>query len=153
MNLPERFPPDDPREWMNRARSDLTQAKNQVPGVYLENLCFNAQQAAEKSIKGVLIAREIEFPYVHDLAHLLSLLEDGGEVIPALAMYPVLSTLPATSAESSLANIASRFPLPWSAYVRLLSVKNINAREFYETEALRGGWTIRQLSRQQGFEV
>lgn len=24
MNLPERFPPDDPREWMNRARSDLT---------------------------------------------------------------------------------------------------------------------------------
>ena len=53
-----------------------------MPGVYLENLCFNAQQAAEKSIKGVLIAREIEFPYVHDLAHLLSLLEDGGEVIP-----------------------------------------------------------------------
>ena len=46
MNLPERFPPDDPREWMNRARSDLTQAKSQVPGVYLENLCFNAQQAA-----------------------------------------------------------------------------------------------------------
>ena len=53
-----------------------------MPGVYLENLCFNAQQAAEKSIKGVLIARDIEFPYVHDLAHLLSLLEDGGEVIP-----------------------------------------------------------------------
>ena len=50
MNLPERFPPDDPREWMNRARSDLTQAKNQVPGVYFENLCFNAQQAAEKAI-------------------------------------------------------------------------------------------------------
>ena len=82
MNLPERFPPDDPREWMNRARSDLTQAKNQVPGVYFENLCFNAQQAAEKAIKAVLIARDIEFPYVHDLARLLSLLEDGGEVIP-----------------------------------------------------------------------
>ena len=56
--------------------------------------------------------------------------------------------LPATSAESSLTSIASRFPLPWSAYVRLLSVKNINAREFYETEALRGGWSIRQLDRQ-----
>ena len=53
-----------------------------------------------------------------------------------------------TLAESSLVSIASRFPLPWSAYVRLLSVKNINAREFYETEALRGGWTIRQLGRQ-----
>ena len=56
--------------------------------------------------------------------------------------------MPTTLAESSLASIASRFPLPWSAYVRLLSVKNINAREFYETEALRGGWTIRKLSRQ-----
>ena len=82
MNLPERFPPDDPREWMNRARSDLTQAKSQVPGVYFENLCFNAQQAAEKAIKSVMIARDIEFPYVHDLARLLSLIEDGGEVIP-----------------------------------------------------------------------
>lgn len=56
--------------------------------------------------------------------------------------------MPATLAESSLVSIASRFPLPWSAYVRLLSVKNINAREFYETEALRGGWTIRKLGRQ-----
>ena len=56
--------------------------------------------------------------------------------------------MPATSAASTLNSIASRFPLPWSAYVRLLSVKNINAREFYETEALRGGWSIRQLDRQ-----
>ncbi len=56
--------------------------------------------------------------------------------------------LPTASAVSSLADIASRFPLPWSAYVRLLSVKNLHAREFYETEALRGGWSVRQLDRQ-----
>ena len=56
--------------------------------------------------------------------------------------------LQTVSVESSLTSIASRFPLPWSAYVRLLSVKNINAREFYEIEALRGGWSIRQLDRQ-----
>ena len=42
------------------------------------------------------------------------------------------------------------FPLPWSAYVRLLSVRNESAREFYETEALRGGWSVRQLDRQIG---
>ena len=52
------------------------------------------------------------------------------------------------SAESSLADITSRFPLPWSAYVRLLSVKNLRARQFYETEALRGGWSVRQIDRQ-----
>jgi predicted nuclease of restriction endonuclease-like (RecB) superfamily len=56
--------------------------------------------------------------------------------------------LQTVSAESDLSSIASRFPLPWSAYVRLLSVKNENARRFYETEALRGGWSVRQLERQ-----
>ena len=47
-----------------------------------------------------------------------------------------------------LSAIANRFPLPWSAYVRLLSIKDPAARAFYETEALRGGWMIRQLDRQ-----
>ena len=45
---------------------------------------------------------------------------------------------------------AQAFPLPWSHYVRLMSVDNIHARAFYETEALRGGWTVRQLERQIG---
>jgi predicted nuclease of restriction endonuclease-like (RecB) superfamily len=43
-----------------------------------------------------------------------------------------------------------RFPLPWSAYVRLLGVKNPHARSFYESETLRSGWTVRQLDRQIG---
>ncbi|GAB4348120.1 MAG: hypothetical protein Kow0099_30510 [Candidatus Abyssubacteria bacterium] len=30
----------------------------------------------------------------------------------------------------------------------MLSVKNENARSFYESEALRGGWSVRQLDRQ-----
>jgi predicted nuclease of restriction endonuclease-like (RecB) superfamily len=47
-----------------------------------------------------------------------------------------------------LASASKRFSLPWSAYVRLLSVKNENARDFYETEALRAGWSVRQLDRQ-----
>jgi predicted nuclease of restriction endonuclease-like (RecB) superfamily len=40
------------------------------------------------------------------------------------------------------------FPLPWSAYVSLLSVKDGRARAFYTEEALRGGWSVRQLDRQ-----
>lgn len=46
--------------------------------------------------------------------------------------------------------LAQAFPLPWSAYVRLLSVRNPLARTFYETEALRGCWSVRQLDRQIG---
>jgi predicted nuclease of restriction endonuclease-like (RecB) superfamily len=49
-----------------------------------------------------------------------------------------------------LSELAAKFPLPWSAYVRLLSVKNPGARSFYETEALRSGWSVRQLDRQIG---
>jgi predicted nuclease of restriction endonuclease-like (RecB) superfamily len=41
-----------------------------------------------------------------------------------------------------------RFPLPWSHYVRLLSVAGPKAREYYEREALQGGWSARQLDRQ-----
>lgn len=52
------------------------------PGVYLEDLCFGAQQAAEKALKAVLIARGIDFPYVHDLARLMTLLDENGQLIP-----------------------------------------------------------------------
>ncbi len=43
--------------------------------------------------------------------------------------------LQASSVELSLADIARCFPLSWSAYVRLLGIKNELARKFYETEA------------------
>ncbi|EKW1656061.1 PDDEXK nuclease domain-containing protein [Citrobacter freundii] len=48
----------------------------------------------------------------------------------------------------NLIQLAKTFPLPWSAYVRLLSVKNADARTFYEKETLRNGWSVRQLNRQ-----
>jgi predicted nuclease of restriction endonuclease-like (RecB) superfamily len=51
---------------------------------------------------------------------------------------------------STVLALAPRFPLPWSAYVRLLSVKHPEARSFYEAETLRLGWSVRQLDRQIG---
>lgn len=54
----------------------------------------------------------------------------------------------AKSAGQILQTPSEQFPLPWSHYVRLFSVENENARVFYETEALRGGWTVKQLARQ-----
>lgn len=86
MTPPDRFPPDDPREWLNRARSNLALARSQAPGAYLEDLCFEAQQAAERAIKSILISRRIDFPYVHDLTRLLSLLEEADEEIPDIVL-------------------------------------------------------------------
>lgn len=60
-------------------------------------------------------------------------------------------TIQTSSGQSpNLAALATRFPLPWSAYVQLLSVKSEAARAFYEAEALRCGWSVRQLNRQIG---
>ena len=57
--------PDDPREWLNRAKSNLARSRVVMEEIYLEDLCFDAEQAAEKAIKqeeyveGVSIAEAV----------------------------------------------------------------------------------------------
>ena len=79
----ERFPSDDPREWLNRAHSDLALGLLQRPDVYLEDFCFHLQQAAEKALKALLLQRVGTFPYVHDLGQLVRLLAESGIEVPA----------------------------------------------------------------------
>lgn len=54
------------------------------------------------------------------------------------------------SEESPVATavLIQALPLPWSHYVRLLKVEKQEARQFYHAEALRCGWSVRQLDRQ-----
>ncbi len=66
---------------------------------------------------------------------------------PVLGNTPKAQTLSGLSGEHHETPL-QRFPLPWSHYVRLLAVKGRAAQAFYETEALRGGWSVRQLDRQ-----
>jgi predicted nuclease of restriction endonuclease-like (RecB) superfamily len=61
----------------------------------------------------------------------------------------VSAKLAAGRVRSELAPISmGAFPLPWSHYVRLMSVSDPPARAFYESESIAGGWSVRQLSRQ-----
>jgi len=53
-----------------------------------------------------------------------------------------------TGSIETVAALSPVFPLPWSHYIKLLAVRENDARSFYEREALRGGWTVRQLGRQ-----
>ena len=48
----------------------------------MEDLCFDAQQAAEKALKAVLLKQQGSFPYTHDLADLVTLLKESDEEIP-----------------------------------------------------------------------
>jgi predicted nuclease of restriction endonuclease-like (RecB) superfamily len=54
------------------------------------------------------------------------------------------------AAQSETGAFVAAFPLSWSHYVRLMSVEKPHARVFYESEAIRGGWSVRQLDRQIG---
>jgi len=56
--------------------------------------------------------------------------------------------LQATFARLNPPGLIGIFPLSWSHYVRLMSVEKPHARVFYENEAIRGGWSVRQLDRQ-----
>lgn len=60
----------------------------------------------------------------------------------------ISATVSRKSSAVPFAELSRAFPLPWSHYVRMLSIKNDEARSFYEIEALRSGWSVRQLDRQ-----
>lgn len=71
----------DARTWLDYAAADLRVAElaRRTP----ESLpawiaCYHAQQAAEKALKGMLIARGREYPFSHDIRLLLGLCADSG---------------------------------------------------------------------------
>ena len=75
--------PDNPKAWLRHARSNLILAETgKQRGVILEDLCFEAQQAAEKALKGVCVLRKVEFPKTHSLVTLTGLLEQANVPIP-----------------------------------------------------------------------
>jgi HEPN domain-containing protein len=62
------------RGWLRKAAADLTTARLCLSaGEALDAACFHAQQGAEKYIKAYLIAYEIDFPFIHNLATLIEL--------------------------------------------------------------------------------
>jgi HEPN domain-containing protein len=71
-------------EWLRRAKSNLTRAKiyGGIEGVLYEDCCFDAQQAAEKAIKAVLIHLGRSFPKTHSIPDLLTFVESAGLAFP-----------------------------------------------------------------------
>ena len=71
-----------PDEWLKRAKSNLYIAisfdiKNLPEEIYLEDLCFNLQQCAEKCLKAVLIKYQYNFSKTHDIAFLMKLVKEN----------------------------------------------------------------------------
>ena len=63
--------PGSAEDWLTRAEGDLVLARAPLPeGAFYEDLCFHAQQAAEKSLKAVYQHFGKRFRYTHELNEL-----------------------------------------------------------------------------------
>lgn len=69
---------DEVRRWLRFAREDLETAETLLDeeGCVPRHVCWLAQQAAEKALKGALASQQIQFPFRHDLDALRNLLPD-----------------------------------------------------------------------------
>jgi HEPN domain-containing protein len=78
--------PGTPTDWLRFARSDLAVALGPLDSdVRVETLCFHAQQAVEKCLKAVLLARSIAFPRTHNLRILIDLVPAATSIPPDIA--------------------------------------------------------------------
>lgn len=100
--------PANPYAWLSRAKGNLNLAEKggRLKGVLLEDLCFNAQQAAEKALKAVCLAQGLDIPRTHSLIHLMDILEANNLEIPnnvrdadILTQYAVQSRYPSIMEE------------------------------------------------------
>jgi HEPN domain-containing protein len=79
----DRPAPGTPQDWLARAKSDLALARVPLPqNAFYEDLCFHAQQAAEKALKAVYQYHRWTFRYTHDLEELVTGLEGNGLAVP-----------------------------------------------------------------------
>ncbi len=82
---PDEIVPGSPEDWLSFAQSDLALAQIGLGGrVLAASLCFQAQQAAEKGLKGALVARGISFPKTHNIRALLQLFPPEIRVPPEI---------------------------------------------------------------------
>lgn len=72
------------KQWLIRSRSNLDRARSGKiqKTILYEDLCFDCQQAGEKSLKALLIAHDVESPHTHSIALLLETLEKNRIPVP-----------------------------------------------------------------------
>ena len=75
---PNEMEPGEPGDWLRHAWSDLELARTRRNSkILLEDLCFHAQQTAEKALKAVLVFNSVPFPKTHNIRTLMDLLPEG----------------------------------------------------------------------------
>jgi HEPN domain-containing protein len=118
-------PSPEVQEWLASARYDLAYAELDPPEpARYEQGAFHAQQATEKALKALLIARGVDPPHTHSLQLLLDLvgemlpLPDALVAVAALTRYAVFLryppfTQPVTESQWREAVSLARLALDW----------------------------------------
>ena len=83
----------DARAWLDRSKSSLSLARQPKPDqAHWADLCYLAQQAAEKAVKAVYRLREQPFRFTHSLEELGRGLEEAGVDLPDVVREAVVLT-------------------------------------------------------------
>ncbi len=86
-------------EWLRRAKSNLERAKlgRATEGILYEDVCFDCQQAVEKSLKGLLVYMDVNFPWTHSITRLIELIDENNIDVPEDVKDSIILTVYAVS--------------------------------------------------------
>jgi HEPN domain-containing protein len=94
-------PGAEARRWLDQAENDLAFAEHALRGKFFHQVCFTAQQCAEKALKAIHYADGARSVIGHSAVALLAAL---------LPRHPSLASLQDLAAELDLFYIPTRYP-------------------------------------------
>ena len=77
-----RYKPEEALDWLRRAKGDLGVGRTADPEADPDTLCSLAQAAAEKALKGIVVARGARVEYTHEITTLAEQVRREGERLP-----------------------------------------------------------------------
>ena len=116
---------EEASEWLEQAEEDFETAEFLVDSGKTEQGGFFLQQAAEKALKAMLLEKDGDYPYEHNLVKLAKDLDVPDEYID---VFPVLNSL----------YVGSRYPDQHTSDIQNLEQIKSKVEEFLE-------WMKRQL--------
>ena len=100
------------KKWLEQAKSDLSAARNSADSKNFDWACFQAQQAAEKGLKALLLQKQGKIIKTHDLVFLsteINLPEHFKETCKELTLIYVHVRYPTATEVRDLKNKSSKY--------------------------------------------
>ena len=144
-------------ELLNHARHNVAQAiNNTMATAYFQigkMIVEEEQQGKEKAEYGKRVLKELSEKLVAEFGKGFS--EDNLSnmrkfylVYTNQSNINISETVSRKSPNSIQQIVSAQFKLTWSHYLKLMRIADLNERNFYEIEAIKNNWSLRELQRQ-----